>query len=113
MSNHQRNTGPMLSSLRCGAKTRSGGLCKSPAVGGKARCRMHGGARGSGAPLNNKNAWKHGYYSRAEVEQDRAVREMIKQMNAAAADPESSPSMHETESQLHEIAFGSLLKTQN
>ena len=29
---HPRNTGPMLSSLRCGAKTRSGKPCGSPAV---------------------------------------------------------------------------------
>ena len=29
---HRRNTGPMLSSPRCGAKTRSGKPCRSPAV---------------------------------------------------------------------------------
>jgi len=28
---------------RCNAKTRSGGLCQSPPVRGKRRCRMHGG----------------------------------------------------------------------
>ena len=32
---HKRNTDPMLSSLRCGAKTRSGSPCKSPAVGAR------------------------------------------------------------------------------
>ena len=32
MSNHIGNTGPMLASPRCGAKTRSGGACRSPAV---------------------------------------------------------------------------------
>ncbi|MFZ1148666.1 MAG: HGGxSTG domain-containing protein [Xanthobacteraceae bacterium] len=48
---HRRNTGPMLSSPRCGAMTRSGRPCRSPAVRGKRRCRMHGGAAGSGAPL--------------------------------------------------------------
>ena len=45
---------------RCGAKTRSGSPCKSPAIRYKKRCRMHGG-RGSGAPKANKNAFKHGY----------------------------------------------------
>jgi hypothetical protein len=30
-----RNTGPMLASLHCGAKTRSGKACRSPAVQGK------------------------------------------------------------------------------
>ena len=29
---HRRNTGPMLSSPRCGARTRSGKPCRSPAV---------------------------------------------------------------------------------
>lgn len=54
---------------RCGARTRSGAACRSPAVGGAAsegaRCRMHGG-KGSGAPRGNRNAWKHGVRS-AEV----------------------------------------------
>ena len=62
-SNYARNTGPMLASPRCGAKTRSGKPCKSPAVSGKRRCRMHGGARGSGAPKGNSNALKHGLYT--------------------------------------------------
>src|SRR4029078_7173270 len=32
---------PMTRSLRCGARTRSGNLCRMPAVGGRRRCRMH------------------------------------------------------------------------
>jgi hypothetical protein len=55
-TNYPRNTGPMLSSPRCGAKTRLSKPCKSPAVRGKRRCRMHGGAPGSGAPRGNQNA---------------------------------------------------------
>jgi len=47
---------------RCGARTRSGEPCRSPAIRGRARCRMHGG-RGSGAPRGNRNAWKHGVHS--------------------------------------------------
>lgn len=49
---------------KCGAKTRKGHACRSPAANGKRRCRMHGGAIGSGAPKGNKNALKHGYYSK-------------------------------------------------
>lgn len=46
---------------RCGAKTRSGRPCLSPAVRGRKRCRMHGGAtRGAGAPKGNRNAFVHG-----------------------------------------------------
>lgn len=65
---HPRNTGPMLSSALCGAKTRSASPCGSPAVKGKKRCRMHGGARGSGAPLGNRNAIKHGLYTKDALE---------------------------------------------
>lgn len=51
-------------SPRCGAKTRQQTSCLSPAVHGKNRCRMHGGAKGSGAPKGNQNAIKNGYYTR-------------------------------------------------
>src|SRR6202022_947866 len=40
---------------RCLARTRRGTPCQSPAVAGKARCRMHGGAAGSGAPKGTRN----------------------------------------------------------
>ncbi len=46
---------------RCCAKTRSGRPCQSPRVKGKGRCRMHGGAKGSGAPKGKKNGrYEHG-----------------------------------------------------
>ncbi|MGC1181488.1 hypothetical protein [Legionella sp.] len=50
------------SAPRCGARTKGnyGKPCCCPAVKGKARCRVHGGARRSGAPLYNLNALKHG-----------------------------------------------------
>ena len=63
MSEHARTTGPMLASPRCGAKTRAGGSCRLPAVRGKRRCRMHGGAPGSGAPSGNQNARRHGLFT--------------------------------------------------
>jgi hypothetical protein len=78
-SDHPRNTGPMLSSQRCGAKTRSGKPCMSPAVNGKMRCRMHGGALGSGAPRGNKNALKHGLYTRDAIENRRRLRDLLRQ----------------------------------
>ena len=77
--NHPRNTGPMLSSRRCGAKTRSGDPCMSPAVTGKRRCRMHGGAAGSGAPRGNKNALKRGRYTREAIEECRQLRALLRQ----------------------------------
>jgi hypothetical protein len=45
---------------RCGARAkRTGQPCQSPAIKGKARCRMHGG-RSTGPPKGNKNALRHG-----------------------------------------------------
>jgi uncharacterized protein YjcR len=76
---HPRNTDPMLSSRRCGAKTRSGKPCMAPAVKGKKRCRMHGGAPGSGAPRGNKNALKHGQYTREAIEERRQVQKFLRQ----------------------------------
>lgn len=61
---HRRNTKPMLDSPRCGAKTRKGTPCRAPAVAGKSRCRMHGGAKGSGAPPGNQNALKTGLHTK-------------------------------------------------
>ena len=76
---HKRNTGPMLSSARCGAKTRAGAPCRSPSVHGKRRCRMHGGAAGSGAPRGNTNALKHGRYTREAIAERKHVSELVRQ----------------------------------
>ena len=83
---HNRNVLPMLSSVRCGARTRSGGPCRSPAVNGKQRCRMHGGASGSGAPLGNKNALKHGHFTREYKAGRRRVRAVLREARKLLAD---------------------------
>jgi len=57
----------------------------SPAVRGKKRCRMHGGAPGSGAPLANKNALKHGRYTREAIAARRAVQDFLRQSRALIA----------------------------
>ena len=67
----------MLASPRCGAKTRSGGACRSPAVSGRKRCRMHGGAQGSGAPKANRNARKHGMFTRDAIAERRQIRALL------------------------------------
>jgi hypothetical protein len=67
----------MLASRRCGAKTRSGGTCRSPAVRGKKRCRMHGGARGSGAPRANQSARKHGRFTRDAIAERRQIQTLL------------------------------------
>jgi hypothetical protein len=67
----------MLTSPRCGAKTRSGAACRSPAVHGKKRCRMHGGASGSGAPKANRNARKHGLFGREAIAERRQIQALL------------------------------------
>ena len=55
----------MRSAPRCGAKTRKGTACQGPAVAGKRRCRMHGGAYGSGAPTGERHGhYKHGFWTK-------------------------------------------------
>jgi len=76
---YQRNIGPMLESPRCGAKTRGGKPCRSPVVAGKMRCRMHGGAAGSGAPKGNKNAMKSGLYTKEAIEFRRTLRRLARE----------------------------------
>jgi hypothetical protein len=78
-ANHLRNTGPMIASLRCGARTRSGKPCRSPAVRAKRRCRMHGGAAGSGAPRGNQNALKYGLYTHKAIEERQQVQDLLRQ----------------------------------
>jgi glucans biosynthesis protein len=50
-----------------------------PSVHGKRRCRMHGGALGSGAPRGNKNALKHGRYTREAIAERAHIRELVRQ----------------------------------
>lgn len=68
---------PMHSSARCGARTRRGMPCRSPTVTDRKRCRMHGGAAGSGAPKGNQNALKHGRYSGAAIAFRREMRGVL------------------------------------
>jgi len=74
---HTRNTTPMRASPRCGARTRDGDACRAPAADGKSRCRMHGGALRTGAPRGNRNARKHGLFTRETISEQRQVRMML------------------------------------
>jgi len=56
-----RRLANLAKARRCGAKTRAGHPCRQAAVRGRPRCRMHGGAKGSGGPLGGRNGnFKHG-----------------------------------------------------
>src|ERR671939_788764 len=68
-------------SPRCGARTRSGTPCRSPAVRGKERCRMHGGAKGSGAPEGKRNGrYRHGTFTREALEARRLLTRLLRQV---------------------------------
>ena len=66
--------------VRCGAKSKrnNGAPCRSPAVKGKKRCRIHGGALGSGGQFGNQNALKHGYTTQEAKSFRKAVKAAIK-----------------------------------
>ena len=57
----RREPPPLRGARRCGAKTRTGKPCQSPAVRGRPRCRMHGCGRGAGGPRGERNGnYRHG-----------------------------------------------------
>src|SRR5271165_1331735 len=76
---------PMNQATRCGARSRSGKPCQSPAVRGKRRCRMHGGAAGSGAPIGNTNALRHGHYTAEAIARRGQLSELIRMARATLA----------------------------
>ena len=65
----------MNQARRCGARTRDGSPCRSPAVRGKRRCRMHGAH--AGPPRGNRNALKHGQRTAEAVAWRRRARELL------------------------------------
>lgn len=79
MSDQPRRTAAMRASPRCGAKTRDGDACRAPALRGKRRCRMHGGAKGSGAPRGNRNARKHGGFGQDAIAERRQIRAVLEE----------------------------------
>ena len=51
---------------------------------GKARCKLHGGASGSGAPKGERNGmWKHGSYTGEAVGLRRAANRLVRAMQDA------------------------------
>jgi len=51
----------------------------------KAPCRMHGGAIGSGAPIGNRNALRHGHYTAEAIARRRQLSELIKTARTSLA----------------------------
>jgi hypothetical protein len=68
--------------IKCLAKTRLCTLCEKFVVKGKNRCYMHGGAKGSGAKIGNKNAFKHGRYSGEAIKMRLETNQLIREYKA-------------------------------
>ena len=86
---HQTTQEPLRLRLapRCGARTRSGRPCSSPAVKGKPRCRMHGGSRGSGAPKGTRNgSYKHGAFTCEAIAERRELRDLVRDVRTLLRD---------------------------
>ncbi len=66
---------------RCGAKTRAGGKCGHYAMP-NGRCRYHGG-KSTGAKTPRI---KHGYYTKAAIEERRWINELIKEANQVTSE---------------------------
>lgn len=81
----RRNLDPMMQAPRCGAKTRLGNSCQALATQGKARCRMHGGAKGSGAPKGNKNALKSGLHTADAIAWRKEINDLMRKGRAVIA----------------------------
>jgi hypothetical protein len=63
---------------RCGARTRSGFPCRSPAVAGRRRCRMHGGSAGSGGPMGERNgAYRTGAFTKGAIAERRQLAALL------------------------------------
>jgi periplasmic glucans biosynthesis protein len=84
MKHDPMQRGPQPVSLRgarrCGAKTRSGQPCRSPAVRGRPRCRMHGCGRGGGGPPGERNGnYRHGLHTKNAKADGASVRKLLRE----------------------------------
>jgi glucans biosynthesis protein len=67
---------------QCGARTRRGQPCRSAATK-KGRCRLHGGASGSGGPPGKRNGqYRHGERTKAAFAERRRFSALLKMLRA-------------------------------
>jgi hypothetical protein len=75
---------------RCGARTRSGGACRGPAMA-NGRCRMHGGASTgprtvAGRERARRAGWKHGGRSAEAMAERKAAAALLRRLRALIRD---------------------------
>jgi hypothetical protein len=62
---------------RCGARTRAGTPCQSPAIRGRRRCRLHGG-RSTGAPRGTGNGnYTDGSFTAEAIAERKWLRSLV------------------------------------
>jgi hypothetical protein len=86
----ERRLANLAKAPRCGAKTRAGHPCRQAAVRGRSRCRMHGGAKGSGGPRGNRNGnFKRGLFTGEARATRKVMRAKVREIRALiqAANP--------------------------
>jgi hypothetical protein len=72
----------LLVSTALVAATRSGKPCRSPATK-KGRCRLHGGASGSGGPPGERNGqYRHGERTKAAIAEQQKFSALLKMLRA-------------------------------
>src|SRR5215831_5731240 len=84
MNARKRNQQPVQfqTARQCGARTKSGKACRSPATK-KGRCRLHGGASGSGAPPGKRNGqYRHGDRTKAAIAERQKFSTLLKMLRA-------------------------------
>ena len=86
---HEQRKSERLANLRaaqrCLARTRRGTPCQCPAIKAKARCRLHGGAHGAGAPMGKVNgAYRHGGWTKGAIQARRQAAGLLKALQEAA-----------------------------
>ena len=79
--NNGNPSGDFTQATRCGARTKSGGICSQPAMR-NGRCRFHGGkstgAKTTEGKVRSARAnYRHGEYSYRGIENNRKVREYL------------------------------------
>jgi len=88
----ERRLANLAKARRCEARTRAGHPCRQAAVTGRARCRMHGGATGSGGPKGQRNGnFKYGIWTRESVERRRRLRAQIREIRGLLRSIEPGP----------------------
>jgi hypothetical protein len=84
MNAGERNQQPVQfqTARQCGARTKSGKLCRSPATK-KGRCRLHGGARGSGGPPGERNGqYRHGERTNSAIAERQKFSALLRLLRA-------------------------------